>query len=852
MTDISISLVGPDQRLALGAANRAQAALAAVQPIVTDLALNASSSLLAISAALTAGTIQAVAGSIAAVGTVSANIAAVGTVSGSIANINTVAAGITAVNAVATDLALGGASLIRQAPTAAANAQAAAVSIPAIQATIGTDLSEATQYIIGNVLGSGAVLDGTKAWGYNSPTAYAGVLSRVDVELNAAGTGYIDIVQGGTVIKSFAVTLSAGANSVTNFNGYIMPAGSLVFYRAVTGGAPMYDGGVSGYPTTVSYASSGVAVGSAVTLSAPVNNYRHIKVWYLASTNPVTARIAALATQVAPVDPISADINTDWTGGPTISLGDSSATSGSISNAISYGVSTADAVKGNGLLTSCTIGVNGAGTGNFEVYRPVAGAANYQLVYRHLLTFTAAGTATFALTDGFRLRPGDLVAYAMLTGSASLYYSSGGNNPYFQPATFTAVGAVGPTAITTLTPAIAFTMTAEKGNLKAQFDVLGSLTGSAVRGPFALNRKRFDGTVTPTDWTLGASFSVNNGLSASSGGGWSMFAGWSLYSVSHQRAAAMRVNVVDPTSVFGIAAQPNPALAAYGAVAMVDGSAGRFRLYEWTGSGTGTLITDVAMPALVAGRDYVVKIVREALTVTATLFDPVLQTTTTVSWTFGQGGNSSAHPFFDGRPGVLYISGSINVRWFEAYGTTPRYVRAIIFGDSNAQGNVNISNDPTWAQQVVAARGANRDIMLSAKGGATTTTALVEMACDLALYRPEYVVLALGTNDTSQAVWRLNIKRMIAWAYAVGAEPILVCSMPKASNAGNQAINVDIRSGYFGNLRSIDFATAISLNNDGITWNPTYDYGDSTHVNAAGQSIYYKQAQIDAPFLLGA
>lgn len=51
--------------------------------------------------------------------------------------------------------------------------------------------------------------------------------------------------------------------------------------------------------------------------------------------------------------------------------------------------------------------------------------------------------------------------------------------------------------------------------------------------------------------------------------------------------------------------------------------------------------------------------------------------------------------------------------------------------------------------------------------------------------------------------------------------------------------------------RSLDrLAVCVSLNNDGVTWDPNYAQPSHMHLNAPGHAKMYFQALLDAPFLV--
>ncbi|MDC5419718.1 hypothetical protein OHW95_11170, partial [Acinetobacter baumannii] len=135
--------------------------------------------------------------------------------------------------------------------------------------------------------------------------------------------------------------------------------------------------------------------------------------------------------------------------------------------------------------------------------------------------------------------------------------------------------------------------------------------------------------------------------------------------------------------------------------------------------------------------------------------------------------------------------------------------------------------------------------------GDETPNFLKRKEFDLMRWKPKYVVWALGTNDTDINVWRTNMAQNIADTLAIGAIPILCTQVPRGSTSNlHYQMDEEIRSGAFGNYKYIDLAKAVSLNNDGFTWNPAYNSGDNLHVNPAGQSRWVQQALIDAPELV--
>jgi hypothetical protein len=275
---------------------------------------------------------------------------------------------------------------------------------------------------------------------------------------------------------------------------------------------------------------------------------------------------------------------------------------------------------------------------------------------------------------------------------------------------------------------------------------------------------------------------------------------------------------------------------------MIDGAAGKLRIYSWPGTATaGTLTAEVALSALTAGRAYLLVVTIDNFAVSVTLTDTVTRAVTTVSGSFGLVGGTSR---FHGRPGFIHLAGDVKVEWAHAQVDAPLAQRAVIFGDSNTDGAA-VTN-PSWAHQLVTSYGG---ILVSARSGEASTD-MARRLDDLAILRPQMAICAHGTNDSILQVWRGNVGDFVDTCRDINAEPILVRPLPKtAATAFITSIDADITANYFGKLRSIDFLGAMSNANDRVTWNAAYDNGDGLHANNAGQVVMAAQALVDVPEL---
>lgn len=403
-------------------------------------------------------------------------------------------------------------------------------------------------------------------------------------------------------------------------------------------------------------------------------------------------------------------------------------------------------------------------------------------------------------------------------------------------------------------PAMAFTyetfatpLVAKLANIDARLDAAQPVETAPVRAnpSFVLDQQRYVGAALPTKHAVSGPW-VNDagGVSITAGGGWSTFFSTGGYSNADRRSVFYTIVVADPDSVFGIGAQPQLGNPRYGCVCMVDGVAGKLRLYQWNGNELGSLIKEAPLAPLAAGSTYTLRADQNGLDATYTFTDQVTQRQSTLAFVWSVD-NFDSQPFFKGRPGILFLSGSIAVRSMTLLATTTRALKAIILGDSNGdaividvRGGVRVPVAPSWATMIAQSR-FERDIMVSVKASDRIEDAVERIPQDIAPYLPERVYIALGTNNGDRNAWRAGVASVIAAILAVGAEPILCCLMPPTGSIVHAAMNEDIRAGYFGPYRFLDFARAVSLNNDGVNWDPIYlNNVDNTHLSKAGQARY--------------
>ncbi len=505
-------------------------------------------------------------------------------------------------------------------------------------------------------------------------------------------------------------------------------------------------------------------------------------------------------------------------------------------------------IKAAGRLSRFSVNVSAAGQGELHVYRKLA-AGGFVVASITPLELLTAGVNTFEV--GLRVELGDIVAYAPISGALAKYTAdaSAEVGVYVAPRP-TVVGSSFTNTVATrgaVQLVISSSASLDETNQRvAALENAAPISSVVLKYSTPLLREMFPGSALPSGWTEAGGWAVNNGLASPATGGWGCYALSPGYASLIKRQICAKIRVDDAASVFGLCTFPPESSG--GAVALVDGAAKKLRLYSWTGtSAAGTYSSEVAIPfSLVAGRSYMLEAYKDGLKSTIRLTDMVSQVACEVSED-----HNAAYRQWHGRAGVMFHSGSIKADWFNVNGGYPKTLRSLIVGDSICEGMYLPLNSPSWAYQVANVRAAEGDFAIAPRAGDETPNFMERKVYDLDPWKSQYVVLALGTNDGSQATWRTNTASLIAQIVAAGGEPILCTQVPRpALQAVRTAMNDDVRSGYFGRYRYIDFAVSVSLNNDGLTWNPAYDYGDHIHPNAAGHAKMYAQALLDAPFLV--
>ncbi|MFP5084622.1 SGNH/GDSL hydrolase family protein [Acinetobacter pittii] len=394
---------------------------------------------------------------------------------------------------------------------------------------------------------------------------------------------------------------------------------------------------------------------------------------------------------------------------------------------------------------------------------------------------------------------------------------------------------------------VEFTYETSSLNLQDRVSALEN-KGLTINPPLfstVLDSQSFSGTSLPADWSA-SGWTVDNGLLTPNSGSWTTKALSTGSTAIAKREHSVDITILDASTIAGFCTDQIEFEAGAGAV-LIDCTQNKLILYKYNGSSAGTSVAEVNIDPIVLNTKYQLKIEKNGY---FNIISLINKTTGAMYKLEYSDTTTGRYVQMHGRAGFLHLQGraKFNNYLFKAF--YPEDLHVLFIGDSNMERAANVLPNMTWAFQLADMRRMNGDAGIAARSGDETPNFLKRKEFDLMRWKPKYVVWALGTNDTDINVWRTNMAQNIADTLAIGATPILCTQVPRGSNSNlHYQMDEEIRSGAFGNYKYIDLAKAVSLNNDGFTWNPAYNSGDNLHVNPAGQSRWVQQALIDTPEL---
>lgn len=141
------------------------------------------------------------------------------------------------------------------------------------------------------------------------------------------------------------------------------------------------------------------------------------------------------------------------------------------------------------------------------------------------------------------------------------------------------------------------------------------------------------------------------------------------------------------------------------------------------------------------------------------------------------------------------------------------------------------------------------NVLISARGGAHYFDIIQKITSEIALIKPDYFIITIGTNNGLTAP---NLTTIVNAVIALGVIPIINHIPNGNAYADHEAVNAVVDSVCLatGAIRGCLFDVATSIdNNPANGGNPALYDGDMIHPNVLGQAEMFKRFEIDLPFL---
>lgn len=706
-------------------------------------------------------------------------------------------------------------------------------------------------------------------------TSAAGKLSALSVEIATLGNGLLYLyVESGTAPN---LTYVSGphalpavlATGIKNFSDAELPdlqlaAGQSLVLRSESGGPTLRYVTQTGH---TAYFRADVPAGSqtfstaantiycaAFTVDTPVVLVPDNKL--SAAAQAELALVAANATAIGLLGPIVAAAQVIYGQNPVSTV----ASGGTLTG----GVGLLGTATVNAPLSAVTVNVSALGTGATNLFILSGAAPNFTIVQKIALPAASAiGLKTWTASDfgTINLIAGQSIAIDCPTGGiVTRYQTLNGNTLYYIPG----APAVGSSAAWTALANNIFTgqfsqavpkLALPRSNVDAAFEAnlaalesASAIAKSAVR-PATTYGADF-GASAPSDWTLSSGWTHSSaGMLAPAGAG-DLSVNAKMTQVNAFRDEARNTRFVFAPTATGTV----QAVATYRSGASTYGPAMLIiddvnHLLKWgatagSWSAVPTTVASGALAALVANREYEVKVAKDRRVLTATMYDRL---SGAVVGTVSVGSNSDG---LDALSPGGYWNGSLQI--FQITGQT-RYKqvrvssivgnpRAIFAGDSITEmpGSLGVKLAERWADLAKTAMNGAAIIagVASAKGGEDAATIT---AFDLPAIKPKRVFLYYGTNDgdAGLAAFSTAYNTVLTYCDANSIE-MAVGILPPISGTTFSALN-GFLLGMPARVRKVRFDLALTAGNDGTTI--VYPI----HPTPAGQTLMYQRVRLDLP-----
>lgn len=354
----------------------------------------------------------------------------------------------------------------------------------------------------------------------------------------------------------------------------------------------------------------------------------------------------------------------------------------------------------------------------------------------------------------------------------------------------------------------------------------------------------------PSGWLNPGAFTFASGLKSPATGTTATQCYWDIYSTLDRQTIRARVKITSIVSVFALFKRHT----LHGGLGLVSFSSMNLKLYRaWTGGAlpVETIAQPITIP-IISGREYIITLTKDGSVHSLSIQDTTNGASNSVSFDNSTVSNTIYNGKAWGGPGVMFLSGDITVKKFEFICNAPKNPKVLILGDSITEGflldNGTANYEDRWCAKI--RKKLSDNCMISGRGSGDAADLITKLAIDLDKFTPQYVILAIGTNDVvlnhNVANFQTNLDTIITRVEAVGAIPILVCP---PTNAG--ATNMTELEQVYAYVNAkqypiIHFNYATSVGHDGITHDTSCSV-EGTHPNKKGHLQMFEQAMLEVP-----
>jgi hypothetical protein len=197
-----------------------------------------------------------------------------------------------------------------------------------------------------------------------------------------------------------------------------------------------------------------------------------------------------------------------------------------------------------------------------------------------------------------------------------------------------------------------------------------------------------------------------------------------------------------------------------------------------------------------------------------------------------------------GKAGVFKVAGTISLDYFQEIINGTNEPRCVFYGNSITEGYLLASADVYSYRALV---GLNNVGYISAQSSCKAIDVIERLNFELGIFKPKYIHILIGTNDTVQATWISNMETIHALLLSKGIIPLIGCIPANTSNTSQVTTwNAELLTKPY---RFVRYDLATTVNNEGQTIDSSLFNADGVHPNAAGGLAMYNRMLLDVPEL---